>query len=117
MNKFGRRLVGTDTAIDLDQKVRRCAMLDNCICSKSSDCGPGQVCGYVEGYWSHPVCRTLNDELVLKQVQKAELPINFVAWILETIPALVLTAKARCLAVIANATKTILRGGKGVLGW
>jgi len=59
MNAFGARLKGTGTAADTDPKVTHCALLDNCICSKNSDCALGQICSYINGYRNFSSCITL----------------------------------------------------------
>lgn len=59
MNDFGRRLKGTGTKINIDPLTVHCALLDNCLCSKSSDCAKGQVCSRIEGYPRFPVCKTI----------------------------------------------------------
>ena len=58
MNDFGRRLKGIDTKINTDPLSTRCALLDNCVCSKNNDCGPTQTCSRIDGYPDYPVCKS-----------------------------------------------------------
>ena len=58
MNDFGRRLKGVGTKITMDPKVTHCALLDNCVCRKNSDCADRQTCSTIEGYPDYPVCKS-----------------------------------------------------------
>ena len=50
LNDFGRRLLGIGTRINFDPMTKHCALLDNCICAKDSDCADGQNCGTLNGF-------------------------------------------------------------------
>lgn len=60
INNFGRRLKKKGTKVDTDPLVVRCALLDNCFCSKDSDCGATQICTTLPGY-NYLVCKTKNE--------------------------------------------------------
>jgi len=60
MNKFGRRLLGLSTKMDVDPKVNHCALQDYCVCQKNSDCADwdGQVCETISiGGHDYNVCK------------------------------------------------------------
>lgn len=60
INNFGLRMKRKGTKVDIDPLTVRCALLDNCICSKDTDCGDGQTCTTLPGYNYH-VCKTRNE--------------------------------------------------------
>lgn len=60
INNFGRRIKRKGTKVDIDPLTVRCALLDNCICSKDADCGRDQTCTTLPGYKYH-VCKTRNE--------------------------------------------------------
>jgi len=99
MNNFGRRIKGLDTKIDLDPKVNRCALLDNCLCESDSDCGVNQICGTIPGYPDKPVCRVPNDDKVVSQIQNFKYPKNsLVAWLITNPIRIIAGAKLKCTA-------------------
>ncbi|KAG4077289.1 hypothetical protein HA402_009918 [Bradysia odoriphaga] len=74
LNNFGRRLMNKDTEIDFDPLTTRCALLDNCFCSNSSDCGEQQNCTSISGY-NYPVCQTRN--VVASRFERHDYPATF----------------------------------------
>lgn len=60
INNFGRRIKKSGTKVDFDPLISRCALLDNCFCTKDSDCGDSQICTTISGY-SNNVCKTKNE--------------------------------------------------------
>lgn len=60
INNFGRRMKGKGTKVDVDPLTTHCALLDNCFCSKKSDCGMNQICTSLPGY-TYRVCKTENE--------------------------------------------------------
>ncbi|KAJ6643890.1 L-gulonolactone oxidase 5 [Pseudolycoriella hygida] len=60
INNFGRRMKRKGTKVDIDPLTVHCALLDNCICSKDTDCGYDQTCTTLPGY-TYPVCKTKNE--------------------------------------------------------
>lgn len=58
MNDFGRRILGTGSAMSGDPAETRCALLDTCICSKNEDCANGQICGpFNATSYNYNVCK------------------------------------------------------------
>ncbi len=60
INNFGRRIKRKGTKVDIDPLTVHCALLDNCICSKNTDCGNNQICTTLPGY-TYRVCKTRNE--------------------------------------------------------
>lgn len=60
INNFGRRIKRKGTRVDIDPLTTRCALLDNCICSKNCDCGEAQICTTLPGF-NYRVCKTRNE--------------------------------------------------------
>ncbi len=60
-NSFGRRMTKNDSKIDFDHMITRCALLDNCFCSRDSDCAKAQLCTTIAGYDEYSVCKTKNE--------------------------------------------------------
>lgn len=60
INNFGRRLKGTGSKVDTDPLLTRCALLDNCFCTKNADCGADQSCTTLPGY-AYRVYKTKNE--------------------------------------------------------
>ena len=73
MNNFGRRIIKSGTKIDSDPKVTRCALLDDCFCSKNKDCTDTQTCTTLRGYPDYRVCKTRN-ELPESDVDESAFP-------------------------------------------
>lgn len=88
LNNFGRRLTHMGTNIDIDPLTTRCALLDNCFCSKDSDCGENQACTSILGY-DYPVCETKN--VVAMEFSRNDFPSNFEVgyWFFNSFPKLV----------------------------
>lgn len=73
LNSFGRRLKKTGTKVDIDPKLKHCALLDNCICSKNTDCGKNQICTTISGY-KYNVCKTRNEAPIPLPINKSIFP-------------------------------------------
>lgn len=96
INNFGRRMTKSGTKIDLDPLTTRCALLDNCICSKNSDCAKKQTCTTIPGY-DYKVCKTNNE--TPEQVFDRSLfppPTGLLNWLLTVVPTLSIAALAKC---------------------
>lgn len=98
-NNFGRRMTKSGTKIDLDPKTTRCALLDNCFCSKNSDCGKKQSCTTIPGY-NHTVCKT-NNETPESRFDRSLFPppAGVFNWLLTVVPTLVTAVLAKCPVV------------------
>lgn len=72
INSFGHRIKESGTKVDLDPLLTRCALLDNCFCTKNGDCGKNQICTTISGY-SYRVCKTKN-EIPVDFFPKIEFP-------------------------------------------
>ncbi|KAJ6645515.1 L-gulonolactone oxidase [Pseudolycoriella hygida] len=85
LNNFGRRLIYDNTEIDSDPLTTRCALLDNCFCSKNADCGLHQTCTTISGF-DYPVCQTKN--VVTTKFELADFPASFQVenWFFNTFP-------------------------------
>lgn len=95
-NNFGRRLLGISTKSDIDPQVVHCALLDNCFCSKDSDCADSQNCVFLPGYDSFSVCKTRN-ELPEHQFDKTRFSNMNPLWYLSVnVPALVAAVLGKC---------------------
>lgn len=92
LNSFGRRLTYKGTKIDIDPLTTRCALLDNCFCSRNSDCAETQICTSISGY-NYPVCKTKN--IVFRKFNRnAYLPkFDMVDWATNTVPTLISSLK------------------------
>jgi len=96
MNKFGRRLTQTDIAMDLDPLTTRCALLDNCFCSKNGDCGSSQNCTTLPGY-NFTVCKTRNEVPEVQFDRNAfPPPAGLLNWLVTVLPTLVTAVLAKC---------------------
>lgn len=111
MNKFGLRLKGEGTKQDIDPKTIHCALLDNCFCTKNSDCGSTQTCTTLRGY-TYRVCKTRNeipeysfDSCVLPP------PLGILSYLVEDIPTLVIAAISNCSLTDAIGTVGLLLPG------
>jgi len=52
-NKFALRLKGYSNEMNVNPKVKRCALQDYCVCSKDEDCAKSQECvEHIEGYFA-----------------------------------------------------------------
>ncbi|KAJ6635180.1 L-gulonolactone oxidase 2 [Pseudolycoriella hygida] len=96
LNNFGRRLTQTGTKLDLDPKIIHCALLDNCFCSKNSDCATEQTCTTLPGY-NFTVCKTKN-EVPEAHFDKNSFPppAALFNWLVTVLPTLVTSVLARC---------------------
>ncbi|KAJ6635041.1 L-gulonolactone oxidase 2 [Pseudolycoriella hygida] len=93
MNNFGRRLTHMDTKIDMDPLTTRCALLDNCFCSKNADCGDAQICTTINGY-KYKACKTKNIVSTDKFDENEFSPnFNVKDWFIEKIPVLISSLK------------------------
>lgn len=109
INNFGRRLKRTGTKMDIDPKTIHCAILDNCICSKNSDCGTNQICSTVSGY-VYKVCRTRNEVAPVVTDIKSLVPppLGIVPWLVSTLPTLVKSVISNCSLTDAVGTVGLL---------
>lgn len=89
LNSFGRRLMFKDTKMDIDPLTKHCALLDNCICSKDTDCSATQTCSKISGY-DYNVCLTKNIGPG-KPFDRSVYPATFsiVDYFINTVPSLV----------------------------
>jgi len=96
MNNFGRRMKKTGTTVDTDPSTTHCAILDNCICTKDSDCGDTQRCTSITGY-NYRVCQTKN-EFPEKTIDLNSFPplSGILTWFSTTITTLATQAIANC---------------------
>lgn len=109
INNFGRRLKRKGTKVDIDPLTVHCALLDNCICSKDTDCGNDQTCTTLPGY-SYQVCKTRN-EVPEFTVDRSFFPpaLGAFGFLLNNIHTLV-------GAVIANCSLSdVIRSGLGII--
>ncbi|KAJ6647385.1 L-gulonolactone oxidase 5 [Pseudolycoriella hygida] len=123
INNFGRRLKGTGTKVDTDPLVVRCALLDNCFCTKNSDCGEGQTCTTLPGY-KYFVCKTRNEVPMVFNKGLLPTPLNILNFLAYNVPTLISALGGRCtlgaiistLGSAGNILQTFLQGVGGVLG-
>lgn len=96
INNFGRRLKRTGTKMDIDPLTKHCAILDNCFCSKSSDCADNQICTTLSGY-KHKVCKNRN-EVAPVRFDKSIFPPPFgvVSYLVSEVPSLVKSVISNC---------------------
>lgn len=101
INNFGRRIKRKGTKVDIDPLTVHCALLDNCICSKDTDCAIDQTCTTLPEY-TYNVCKTRN-ELAEFTVDRSAFPpaIGVLGYLLNNIHTL-------AGAVLANCTLTDL---------
>lgn len=92
LNNFGLRLTGMSTEMDIDPSTTRCALLDNCFCSESSDCGNSQICTSIPGY-NYKVCETKN--VIATQFNRNDFPPAFEVgyWFFYNFPQLISSLK------------------------
>lgn len=96
INSFGRRITKKDVKIDFDPLTTRCALLDNCFCSKDCDCAATQICTSLPGY-NYTVCKTKN-EVPEVQFDRSIFPDpgGWINWVLTVVPTLVTAVLAKC---------------------
>lgn len=115
-NNFGRRLTKSGSDIDFDPKTTRCALLDNCICSKDSDCAVTQRCISLTGY-NYTVCKTKNEVPEVQLIKSSfPPPLAVLDWLSITVPTLVIAALAKCslglgLSTVSSVIDSLI-GGK-----
>lgn len=115
LNNFGRRILKTGTKIDIDPLTTRCALLDNCFCSRNDDCAVGQTCTTLPGYSYYPVCETKNvvpETKVDKNIFPP--PLGIVDWLVTMVPTLVTAVIGKC--VVPKVIKTITSITDSLLG-
>lgn len=105
LNNFGRRITRKGTKIDIDPLTTRCALLDNCFCSKDSDCANTQICTTIDGY-DYNVCETENVVAEAK-CDKSTFPppVGILNWLLTTVPTLATAVVAKC--TLPSVIKTV----------
>ena len=96
MNNFGRRLKGIGNKMDIDPLTKRCALLDNCFCTKDSDCGRSQICTTLPNY-SFNVCKTINEFPETFDHSKIP-PLDKIIEYFEQVPTLAAQVAATCPA-------------------
>ncbi len=87
INNFGRRLKKSGTKVDIDPLVTRCALLDNCFCSKDADCGATQTCTSITGY-NYRVCKTRNEVPTRFNKWSLPPPLGILNFLINSVPAL-----------------------------
>lgn len=111
INNFGRRIKRKGTKVDFDPLTIHCALLDNCICSKDTDCGNDQICTTLPGY-TYPVCKTKN-EVPEFTVDKSAFPpaLGVLGFLLTNVHTLSNAALANCsLGDLIEGAVSILGG-------
>ncbi|KAJ6648570.1 L-gulonolactone oxidase 5, partial [Pseudolycoriella hygida] len=103
MNSFGYRLKRNGTKVDVDPQTTHCAILDNCFCSKDSDCGVNQICTTLTGY-KYNVCKTRNEVPPITYKNLFPPPFGIVSYIVSTIPTAVVSLFHNCSLKDAAAT-------------
>lgn len=97
INSVGLRLKGKGTKVDANPLNIHCALLDSCICTKDSDCGPNQTCTTLPGYTYH-VCKTKNEKPVCNEDSSSFPAISGVVRYLDKdVPQLAAAALKKCL--------------------
>ncbi len=112
INNFGRRLKRTGKELDLDPLTKKhCALLDNCFCSKNSDCGANQICAKLSPY-NYNVCKTAN-EVAPVRFDKSIFPPPFgiVPYLVSEVPTLVKSVISNCSLSDAVGTIGLLLPG------
>lgn len=96
INNFGRRLKRTGDKIDIDPLTTHCAILDNCFCSRDSDCASTQTCTQLPGYF-YNVCKTKN-EVAPVRFDKSLFPVPFgvLSYLVSEVPTVVKSVIAKC---------------------
>lgn len=124
INNFGRRLKKIGTKVDTDPLVTRCALLDNCFCSKNSDCGDTQLCTALPGY-NYPVCKTKNEIPSVFNKGLLPPPLGILNFLINNVPTLAAALLGNCSldalffslgGAAGNILRTILYGISGVVG-
>lgn len=125
INNFGRRLKGKGTKVDTDPLVVRCALLDNCFCSKDSDCGATQTCTTLPGY-NYFVCKTKNEVPSAFNKRLLPTPFGILNFLIFNVPNLALSAlRGNCsvdalysglTGTVGNVLRSLFYGIGGVLG-
>lgn len=97
MNNFGQRIKQTGIKIDSDPKSVRCALLDDCFCSKNGDCTDTQTCTKFPDYPDFSVCKTKN-EVPEVGLDKSAFPppAGVFNWLSVAVPNLVIPVFAQC---------------------
>lgn len=117
INSFGHRMKQTGTKVDTDPATKHCALLDNCICSKDTDCGNTQTCTSLPGY-TYKVCKTIN-EIPEKTVDRNTFPppLGILDWLATTVPTLATATLANCtLEGVGNAVGDVVTGVDNAVG-
>lgn len=98
------------TKVDIDPLTVHCALLDNCICSKDTDCGNDQTCTTLPGY-TYRVCKTRN-ELPEFTMDRSFFPpaLGVLGYLLNNIHTLTNAALAKC------SLDELLGGAMSILG-
>lgn len=105
MNRFGRRLLGTDNKIDNDPNITRCAIMDFCFCTKDGDCASTQICSNIDGY-NYTVCKNKAEIApVTIDTRSLNSSIGLVQYLQTTVPALVTSVIANCS--VTNVLETV----------
>lgn len=108
INNFGRRIKRTGDKIDIDPLTKHCALLDNCFCSRDSDCASTQICTKLPGY-VYNVCKNKNEVApVAFDRSLFRPPFGILSYLVSDVPTLV-------RSVIANCTMTNPIGALGSL--
>lgn len=124
INNFGRRLKKNGTKVDMDPLIVRCALLDNCFCSKDSDCGATQTCTTISGY-NYNVCKTKNE--ITSAFNKSLLPppLGILNFLIYSLPALASAVLGNCSigslisalsGTAGNVLQALLHGVGGFVG-
>lgn len=111
INNFGRRIKRTGTTVDIDPLTKHCALLDNCICSKNSDCASTQICTTLPGY-KYKVCKTKNE--IAECVFDKNLlppPLGVVTYLVSEVPTLLTAVISNCSLTDAVGTVGLLLNG------
>lgn len=123
INNFGRRLKGTGTKVDTDPLAVRCALLDNCFCSKNSDCGATQTCTTITGY-NYTVCKTKNEVPSVFNKGLLPPPIGILNFLASNVATLASALRGNCSlyslvsalgGAATNILRTILYGVSGAI--
>lgn len=111
INNFGRRIKRTGTTVDTDPLAKRCALLDNCICSKNGDCASTQICTTLPEY-KYKVCKTKNEiaEFVFDKSSFPP-PLGVVPYLVSVVPTLLKAVISNCSLTDAVGTVGLLLNG------
>ncbi len=90
LNNFGKRLQGLSFKQDLDPADNRCAIRDNCICNKNSDCPITHTCTTLSGYINYNVCQTIGETPIIFENEIVLDPFNMsiIVWLQNTLSKL-----------------------------